>query len=128
MAGCQGPCNVLLLQMHLKLLLEGQHAMSVPLAMSFFLGCAWRITKFHPTVNDASLRLPSGLVCQHCTVSIATHRFELVAPPRFGLVCLRLKGVGNDGNRALLAAINNAGEARHYGATVHTWHGLGQAE
>lgn len=37
-------------------------------------------------------------------------RFELAAPPRFGLVCLRLRGVGNDGNRALLAAVNHAGE------------------
>jgi hypothetical protein len=36
-------------------------------------------------------------------------RFELAAPPRFGLVCLRLKGVGNEGNRALLAAVNRAG-------------------
>jgi hypothetical protein len=37
-------------------------------------------------------------------------RFELVAPPRFGLACLRLKGVGCDGNKALLAAVNNAGQ------------------
>lgn len=36
-------------------------------------------------------------------------RFELAAPPRFGLVCLRLKGVGDGGNRALLAAVNRAG-------------------
>lgn len=36
-------------------------------------------------------------------------RFELAAPPRFGLVCLRLKGVGSNGNRELLAAVNSAG-------------------
>lgn len=41
----------------------------------------------------------------------ADSRFELVAPPRFGLTCLRLKGVGCDGNKALLAAVNSAGLA-----------------
>lgn len=39
-------------------------------------------------------------------------RFDLVAPPRFGLVCLRLKGADNEGNKALLAAVNNAGKRR----------------
>jgi hypothetical protein len=37
-----------------------------------------------------------------------------VAPPRFGLACLRLKGVGCDGNKALLAAVNNAGQHNQF--------------
>lgn len=32
-----------------------------------------------------------------------------MAPPRFGLVCLRLKGADNDGQKELLAAVNSAG-------------------
>ena len=39
----------------------------------------------------------------------ADHRFEIAAPPRFGLTCFRLKGVGRDGNLALLERINSSG-------------------
>lgn len=52
--------------------------------------------------------------CFVCGVSLRllSHRFDLVAPSRFGLVCLRLKGADNEGNKALLAAVNNAGNRR----------------
>jgi tyrosine decarboxylase len=40
---------------------------------------------------------------------LADARFELAAPSRFALTCLRLKGVGNEGNKALLQAVNDTG-------------------
>lgn len=44
------------------------------------------------------------------TAVTADERFELAAPPRFGLVCFRLKGVDNAVNKALLEAVNESGE------------------
>ena len=38
-------------------------------------------------------------------------RFELVAPPRFGLVCFRLRGASDEESRAFLERINRTGKA-----------------
>lgn len=57
------------------------------------------------TVSHVWLPVPS-----HPSAKNAPGRFEVAAPPRFGLTCLRLKGVGCEGNRQLLAAVNRAGE------------------
>ena len=37
-------------------------------------------------------------------------RFEVAAPPRFGLVCFRLSGASREANIALLDAINRKGD------------------
>lgn len=37
-------------------------------------------------------------------------RFEVAAPPRFGLTCFRLKGADNDTNKQLVQRINADGE------------------
>lgn len=64
----------------------------------------------HPLQLDAEGLSKHCLLSTTCCVGLLLlARFELVAPPRFGLVCLRLKGVGSEGNRALLAAVNSAG-------------------
>lgn len=39
----------------------------------------------------------------------ADERFEAVVPPRFGLVCFRLRGCRNQDNVALLEAVNRSG-------------------
>jgi hypothetical protein len=49
-------------------------------------------------------------------------RFELVAPPRFGLVCLRLRGADNEGNKELLAAVNSAGGRGEGGVSMSMHH------
>ncbi|KAI7846406.1 hypothetical protein COHA_000116 [Chlorella ohadii] len=41
----------------------------------------------------------------------ADERFELVVPPRFGLVCFRLRGCTNQANAELLEAVNRSGTA-----------------
>ncbi|KAK2077774.1 hypothetical protein QBZ16_004622 [Prototheca wickerhamii] len=38
-------------------------------------------------------------------------RFELAAPPRFGLVCFRLRGASDEESRAFLERINRSGKA-----------------
>ncbi|KAK9829064.1 hypothetical protein WJX72_003711 [[Myrmecia] bisecta] len=40
----------------------------------------------------------------------ADERFELAAPPRFGLVCFRLKGASREQNAALLETLNVSGK------------------
>lgn len=40
----------------------------------------------------------------------ADDRFKIMAPPRFGLICFALKGVGKAGNAAFLEAINSSGK------------------
>jgi hypothetical protein len=41
----------------------------------------------------------------------ADERFEVVVPPRFGLVCFCLRGSRNQDNAALLEAVNSSGTA-----------------
>ncbi len=36
-------------------------------------------------------------------------RFEVVAPPRFGLTCFRLRDVGPEGNKQLVELVNGTG-------------------
>lgn len=48
----------------------------------------------------------------------ADDRFEVAAPPRFGLTCFRLKGVSNDVNKQLVERINQEGELVQ--ESVHT--------
>lgn len=59
-------------------------------------------------------------------LSVGVCRFELVAPPRFGLVCLRLRGADNEGNKELLAAVNSAGGQGEGGVNVNAPHDLGR--
>lgn len=80
------------------------------------LGRRFRALKLWFTLRMYGAEKLQGLVRHHIALGEwlaeqvkADDRFDLVAPPRFGLVCLRLKGADNEGNKALLAAVNNAG-------------------
>ena len=55
-----------------------------------------------------TLTLPNGLPPPSGQVA-ADERFELVVPPRFGLVCFRLRGCTNQANAELLEAVNRSG-------------------
>lgn len=53
----------------------------------------------------------AGLAAHFAKLVRANARFELTAPPRFGLVCFRIKGVSRDVNAAVLEAVNASGKA-----------------
>ena len=65
----------------------------------------------------------------------ADERFEMVVPPRFGLVCFRLRGGDNQDNAALLEAVNRSGGDGRTARGSNAWlfccgaamHGRGRA-
>jgi glutamate/tyrosine decarboxylase-like PLP-dependent enzyme len=50
-----------------------------------------------------------GLAEWFAAAVAADGRFEIAAPPRFGLTCFRLRDLGREGNLALLEKVNSSG-------------------
>jgi len=86
--------------------------MQLPLSRRFRSLKLWLVLRMY------GLKKLRELIRHHLTLAdwfaaavAADARFEIAAPPRFGLTCFRLKGVGGDGNLALLERINSSGKA-----------------
>eukprot|EP00877_Chromochloris_zofingiensis_P002321 jgi/Chrzof1/1208/Cz01g44220.t1 len=83
----------------------------IPLGRRFRALKLWMILRMYGVTNlQQMIRHHMALADWFATAVTADERFELAAPPRFGLVCFRLKGVDNAVNKALLEAVNESGD------------------